>query len=736
MKSDDLNYQKGKIKSLAAGGRWQEALSVCKRLLPTCNGDPELWFYFGHIMEQTDNPEKAVECYRQVISLMPGYAEAYNCLGVVYEKLGRLEEAEAAYRHSTGANKRFVAGYYNLGRSLRALGRSRDAVVSFAEAARLAPDVADILLELGGVRLELAEFDGALKSFQRVTQVQKSNANALIGAGKAQAGLGLIDEAEASFRSAVNIDSSSKSALLALGYFLVEKKDYAESKQIFHRAVDVDAEFTDGWQGLAYSALAMGDARYASECYQKVVSARPEDDEALAGLGYSSLCRGDADQAIKCYRQLIERYPKDAIAHYQLANAYELSGEYAEALALHQAAIELNSDLVEAVVGQASIYEKQAHYDKAIDLLLPLIEKSLSIPRLIELFGKLCKRFSRCEEAIDLALKGLSKSELAVADRMIIEFSLGTMYEDVGSHDSAFECFRRANSLKYSNFDIRQFQDYISSITDNYSPELFENHLALDTAPKKLIFIVGMPRSGTSLVEQILSAHPSVFGAGEQIAMIRMSEQLCELVGLDDKYPCCVKRLQRADILSLREHYLSQLPRESMIADCVVDKMPHNFLNVGLIRLLFPEAVIIHCHRGALDTCLSIYCRDFGGSHPYSYSLDNLGMYYLEYLRLMRHWQYELGIPMLHIQYENLVRNLNAESRQLLDYCNLSWDEQCKNFYVSKRVVTTSSYDQVRQPIYQSSIGKWRSYKKYLGSLIDTLGVEENSMFRADPGKM
>ena len=245
----------------------------------------------------------------------------------------------------------------------------------------------------------------------------------------------------------------------------------------------------------------------------------------------------------------------------------------------------------------------------------------------------------------------------------------------------------------------------------------------LDTPGMVPVFIVGMPRSGTTLAEQILASHPQVFGAGELPDIDDISRQLERVVPGNLKYPDCMELAAADTLRAARDGYLRKLADLSSGAHRVTDKMPHNFEHLGLIAALFPNARIVHCIRNPLDTCLSIYFNDFNAGHGYATDLGMLGEHYNEYHRMMMHWKNVLPIKIFDLVYEDIIRDQEQISRQLLAYCGLDWDPACLEFYKNKRTVSTFSYDQVRKPIYTGSVERWRRYEKFLEPLIKALSV-------------
>ena len=231
------------------------------------------------------------------------------------------------------------------------------------------------------------------------------------------------------------------------------------------------------------------------------------------------------------------------------------------------------------------------------------------------------------------------------------------------------------------------------------------------------VFVIGMIRSGTSLVEQILASHSDVYGAGELLEITKLASNLPQALDSSLEYPECIRQLDAGRIASSATGYLRYLAGRDDRAARVVDKLPTNFLHLGLIAILLPNAHIVHCRREALDVCLSIYFQRFAQGHFYAYDFDDIAAYYAEYERLMAHWKKVLPVEILDIQYEDLLDDLEGESRRMLDYCGLDWQEACLAFHRSQRPVRTASSWQVRQPLYRTAVARWRKFEPHLDEL-------------------
>ena len=457
----------------------------------------------------------------------------------------------------------------------------------------------------------------------------------------------------------------------------------------------------------------------AKQQLERALQLKPDAVDALMGLCavWNALQR--PDQVADCLRKAIALRPQAADLHFNLGLALENLGQLDAAFQACERSLDLAPDHLPAVALQADIRRRQNRCDEAVALLDPLLRRGVRHPRIVDAFVNLCHQTGRCAEALALADAVCATAGVTDQDRMCLHFSAGRALGRLGQYDEAFGHFRRANEFRKADGDTTALHRLVDELVAVHSsdPGLQQRERASGTP--KLIFIIGMPRSGTTLVEQILASHPDVYGAGELIAMPDVQQSFAALTGAHADYPCGFTAMTDVQVESLRQAYMSRLPETARGAQVTTDKQPGNFLSVGLIRLLFPDAAIIHCTRDALDTCLSCYFNNFTGL-PYTYDLTTLGRTWRLYHRLMQHWR-ALSIPMFDLSYEALVTDTESVSRALLEYCGLTWNDACLGFHRNARVVTTVSHDQVNQPVYTSSVGRWKHYERHLGRLIDTL---------------
>ena len=399
------------------------------------------------------------------------------------------------------------------------------------------------------------------------------------------------------------------------------------------------------------------------------------------------------------YRQALQRTPDDAEVYSNLGNVLGYQGRAREAEEAFRQALRLKPDF-------ASVFRYLSAYHKYDSI------KHDDVTRILAL---------------------LNSGDLDETDAMHLHFALGKIYDDCKAYDKAFSHYRDANGIRHktTSFDSQRFADFVTRVIDVFRPEFLAQRQAYGVASQTPVFIIGMLRSGTTLVEQIIASHPDAFGAGELSKIREIVDGLAGRAGGGESYPECAKHMDNDTAVALARDYQAHSQRGvgSGIVR-ILDKMPSNFLHLGLIALLFPKARIVHCRRYPLDTCLSIFFQNFSGVNEHAYDLSDIGSYYRQYDRLMAHWHRVLPLKMYEIQYEELVSNIEAKARELIDFLELEWDERCLTFDRNPRGVRTSSSWQVRQPVYTTSVQRWRKYEKYLGPLKHGLGTETDIDFQ------
>jgi tetratricopeptide (TPR) repeat protein len=544
---------------------------------------------------------------------------------------------------------------------------------------------AEAWFNLGLLNGMLGDMEAAVACNQTAIALRPDYAEAHFNHAKALQALGRLHDAKDSYRGALRLRPSWPEACNNLGNVLQELGRPREAEALYRQALAQRDDYVEARVNLGNALRQRGEPAEATEHYRRVLAARSDYAPAYKFLGSAHLALGELGEALGCYRQAARLDPADT----------------------------------GMIAAQAAVLERQGHIDAAYALIKPLVDGGAATLEVANVLATLCDKVGRCNEAVALLERGLSDSNAPISRerRSVAHFSLGLLYDRAGDYDRAFTHYRAGNDLKPGDFDRGEFTRFIDELIDTFDADFMTKAPRARHGSRRPLFIVGMPRSGTSLVEQILASHPQVCGGGELEDIRHIAFGVGAWLGSARTYPRVARELTAADCDAMALSYLNKLAALSSGARYVTDKMPQNFLALGLIALLFPEARVIHCLRDPLDTCLSCYFHDFTGYHPYAYRLESLGFYYRQYQRLMHHWRTVLSLPMLDVVYEDLVAGPKAATRQLLAFCGLDWDERCLRFYESERIVHTSSYQQVRRPIYKRSLGRWRQYVEHLEPL-------------------
>jgi len=448
---------------------------------------------------------------------------------------------------------------------------------------------------------------------------------------------------------------------------------------------------------------------------QQAIDIYPEYINARYQLACASWQLGNADKAIDEFEFILSRHPDNAEVSYRLGLAREFMGDYAGALIAYRRASEFRPGYADAIAGEAAVYEKQGKPEKAYALIQPFVDDKIPDNGMIAVvYGQLAPVLGKIGSAIDALEQVLGTVTLSQENSLQLHFVLGMLYDREGRYDDAFRHYREGNEARGAVFDSSGFARQIDSIISRFGAENLRRVSRSGCSSDKPVFVVGMMRSGTTLVEQILASHSRVFGAGELPYLSRVITSM-EAENAD------ITRHTRQRLNYFAGLYLDAIEAVSDNAARVVDKMPQNFMHLGYMTLLFPDARIIHCSRDPVDTCLSCYFQNFAAAHAYTFDLETMGRCYVEYRRLMEHWKQVLDIDIHELQYEKLVMDPETEIAGLLEYCGLEYEPACLRFHEQRRTVTTASYDQVHRPLYRNSVGRRQNYQHYIECLVRIL---------------
>ena len=498
------------------------------------------------------------------------------------------------------------------------------------------------------------------------------------------------EEAERLYREALALNPAYLGGHISLGLLYASRGDHPRAVAEFSRALALDAGSHPAWIGLGDSLHLLARLPEAVEAYRRAASVADSVGQWLgAAIGLRDT--GALDDAERCHRRALQLAPRDAAAESSFGSLLAMRGDLVGAEAHYRRAIALKPDYASAYFNLADV-KQLTPADPLWPGLMALGERSATLP----------------------------------ADEQIpLHFTLARTWESLGDTDQASSHLKTGNRLKRAsiNYDEARQARFFASFAETFDASFVAGR-ALDTPDPRPVFIVGMPRSGTTLVEQILASHPAVHGAGEIHALRNcLREELPPDPG-DFALPEGIAGLDRAAFARVAARYSRYLDALAPGAARVTNKLPGNMVFVGLVSLLYPQAKIIHCSRDAMDTCFSCYSKLFTTGHPFAYEQGELGRFYRMYEELMRHWQRTLPGRMLELRYEDMVADLEPQVRRLVAHLDLPWDEACLRFHESGRAVRTASLAQVRRPIYKDSVQKWKHYEKELVTLQAALSAD------------
>ena len=533
------------------------------------------------------------------------------------------------------------------------------------------------------------ELQAAENGYRQLLQISPNQPDALHLLGVIAQQVGRHDAAIDCISRAIAANSRVAAFHGNLGTAYDSTSSFDEAIASYRRAIELDPAYTDAHYNLGITLRKLAKLDEAADCFRRAIELKPDFGDAHNNLGATLAEQGQSSAAETALLRALELVPNHAEAHRNLGSLCCEQGQHDASVAHLQRAVEINPGYASA---RASLAYMKRHSEADRDDI------------------------RRLEEA-------LSGKQLPRKDVCNIHFALGKMYDDIGQWDDAFEYFRQANRLADWRFDRESVVRNTTALIDTFNPALFNAKANLGRQSDLPVFVVGMPRSATTLVEQILASHGSVFGAGELPEFGAVASAIPSELAAGHRYPSCMPGITGDCVKTLADRYLDRLRQLDGQAIRIVDKMPTNFWQLGLIAILLPGAKIIHCRRHPLDVCLSCYFQSFSSSVDFAYDLRNLGAYYRQYERMMTHWRTVLPMDVFHVDYSELVSDQEVVTRRLLDFCGLDWDPNCLEFHANKRVVHTASHWQVRQPIYTRSVDRWRHYEKHLGPLKEALAA-------------
>ncbi len=658
--------------------------------------------------------------YRDLIGPLQAFREA-----AALHDQGRLREAEPRYEVVLKADGRHFQALYRLGLIRLQQGRFADAENLFRRSVKVERRSADAQLHLGVALTGLKRYDEAIRQYHKALALKPAFPEAHNNLGYSLQGLGRIEEAIAHYEKALAINPRYAEASNNLGSALAALDRNEDAIPHFEAAIALKPDYVLAHKSLANALGALERYHKAAEYYEKALAVVPDDPEARTGLGNTLHRLERPEEAVAQYQKVLELSPGYLEAHNSLGMTLHMLDRSEEAIACFRRALAHDpanvmaySGLADTLVALGRMDEAQAPLEKAIALA----------PRHASCYYSLVSsKPIKADDPHFAAMKELASeaASLPVQAQIDLHFALGKAFAGVGEQQLSFDHVLAANALKRQQikYDETKSLGNMQRVRTVFSPELLRDKAGLGDPSDVPVFIVGTSRSGTTLIEQILASHPKVFGAGELREMSTCSARIRGGEGVF--FPEAMPRLGADELRGVGASYVVAVRRRAPAAagaERITDKMPGNFILAGLIHLALPNARIISARRDLRDVAFSCFSLQFGVGHEYTYDLAELGRFCRAYAELMEHWRTVLPAgAMLEVQYEELVADFEPQARRIVAYCGLEWDDACLSFYETKRSVRTSSMLQVRQPIYHSSIGRWRPHEGRLQPLLREL---------------
>ena len=535
---------------------------------------------------------------------------------------------------------------------------------------------------------------------------------------------GQTTEAARLFEAVLAAEPRNLAALQHVAIIHANRGNFIEAEQVFQKALAIDPASAENYNNLGRIQTALNQHQRAIASLRQALALKPDMVEAEFNLGALYLKLGQREKGIARLRRTLERRPGFSEALCLLAGALNETGAHAESVALLQDAITKNGKDAALHHALGRIYVDQGEFERARVSFQAAIARNPAwgVP-----YYDLSQihRFAPSDPCVE-AMKRLLRNpaQLSLEGLVGLHMALHQIYAGAGEFDTAFSYLLAGNRIrrKAIQYDEGAATSRRQAIARVFDAKYLAEHADRGCGSRLPVFVVGFPRSGTTLIEQILASHPDVHGAGELPFVGELARDLGEPGPPASSYGNFL-RIGPEEFARQGEAYVERLSRLAPRAARIVDKMPINYLHLGFVHLMLPQAAIVHVRRNAMDTCLSCFENDFGDRQAFSYDLGELGRCHAGYRTIMEHWLKVLPAGrMLEIDYEDLVSDAGAQARRLVAYCGLEWDDKCLRFHETRRAVFTQSQTQVRRPLYSSSVGRWRLYERHLGPLAAALG--------------
>lgn len=707
-------------------GRLEQAARIYQLILTQQPEHADALHLLGVVALQQGNAPRAVELICQAVAVNPSAAAFHANLGEAYRALGQLDRAAGCCQIALRLQPNYPEAANNLGLALLAQGKTEAAAAQFREALRLRPDVAMVHNNLGNALRLQGDKVQALAHFRRALEIDPNLAEGHSNLGQMLLELRHLDEAAGHCREAVRLRPNFPEAQNNLGNVLREQGQLHEAKACYAEALRLNPDLAMTYNNLGQAVQEEGKLDDAVIWYQKGLQLEPDSARIHCNLASALEEQEKHALAIAHYEKALQLDPDYAEAHNGLGFVLHDQGHFQDAMTRYREALRLKSDLAAAHCNLGTVLQELSEFDAALVCVREALRHD---PRHAGAYGQIATMLrDKLPEADRAAMQHLlAEGRLTAGKRLALHFGLAQVHDAQGAYEQAAEHLRQGNALcqaewhtRGQGYDPAEHTRFVDEAITTYTPAFFEGVRGFGLETEWPVFIVGLPRSGTTLTEQILASHSQVFGAGELRYARDTFEALPQVMNRTATPLECLRELDCGTASRVAQQHLERLRALNEPALRVADKMPDNYLYLGLIATLFPRAKLIHCRRDLRDVAISCWMTHFRHIR-WAADQDHIAARFHEYRRLMDHWRQVLPVPLLEVDYEETVADLELVARRLVAWCGLEWEPGCLAFHENRRPVRTASVTQVRQPIYTRSVARWKHYETALGPLFAKL---------------
>ncbi len=631
-------------------------------------------------------PGRAEIILRNTLADFPSEPNLTRLLGVALMQQGRFKEAEERLVQVIRMAPDFAEGYETLAEIQMSLGKGDGAIESLQKAVELNPQSEYATFRLAEILAMAGRGSEADEAFEKAFEVNPLRRNIVEGMELFR--VKNFDKAEKSFRAVLRKDPDNIDALRLLGIVSIRQKKHSDAEALLRRAVTLAPQFSMCWTNLGLAQIEQGKYVDSEFSLQKALELTPDDPEIYATLASGYVQSGRQEEAIENYQKALTIFGDHFPSLLGLGHALKTIGNQEEAIEAYRNCARVRPDYGDVFWSLANL-----------------------------------KTYKFTPDEIQIMHDQINDPNVDTDSEISFCFALAKSYENDEDYDRAFEFYERGNEKKRMKvqYDPYELEHIVDNLIEVFTPEFIKERERWGYPDADPILVLGLPRSGSTLIEQILASHSRVEGTSELSDLMRIAAQsgTNRVDGLT--YPQVLNVLKQDEIFERGQDYIDQTRRQRTDRPFFIDKMPNNFSHIGLMHLILPNAKIIDARRHPLDSCFSCYKQLFANGQTFSYDFFDLAEYYQQYVRITEHWDKVLPGKVLRVNYADVVEDLETQARRMLEHCDLPWEDDVLEFHKNKRAVRTASSEQVRQPIYSKGLNYWKRFEKHLTPLIDHL---------------